>query len=255
MAQTSYTRDQARAYRGMKANAEFDKVESLQAFEAIGLGLGIVKRDGYDDQVRLPKYNQGTLTFDADLVTSNSIVLTVNGDALTAVPFNSDHDTTMDDLVTALEADDDVASATLTDATDNRQITVLAVDGLDMVVSAAVTGGGGQATGTWADGSADSIGYISVVAHDREQARSTGIVQYEQYEPVNCLRRGSVYAYAEEAVNSGDPVYVRIKTNGALVPGNFRNDAASGEAIAFPGAVFKRTVAAAGPVEVEINLP
>lgn len=89
---------------------------------------------------------KGTITLAGDLVTSNVVNGSVNGVAIDAVTFDTDHDTTMDLLVAALEALDEVASATLTDATNNRQITVVAADPAAVFVlsSWVVTAGAGQ---------------------------------------------------------------------------------------------------------------
>jgi len=65
-----------------------------------------------------------TITFDADLVTSNTVDGQINGVAITQVTFSVDHDTTMDLLVAELLLNADIATATLTDASTNRQITV-----------------------------------------------------------------------------------------------------------------------------------
>jgi len=90
---------------------------------------------------------KGTITFDADLVTSNVVNGRVNGVAISAVTFGTDHDTTMDLLVAALEALDSVDSVSLTDATNNRQLTVYAADPSEIFVLSdwAVTAGAGQA--------------------------------------------------------------------------------------------------------------
>lgn len=90
-----------------------------------------------------------TVVFSADLITSNSVAITVNGDSVTAVPFNSTHDDTMDDIVTQIEADIADSSVTLDDiAGDNRTFTI-AIEGDDVTtVTCVVTGGASQATAT-----------------------------------------------------------------------------------------------------------
>lgn len=95
---------------------------------------------------------KATITFDADLVTSNTINGRINGVAIAEVTFLTDHDTTMDLLVTALEALASVNSVSLTDATDNRQLTVYALDEEAVFVLSewVVAAGGGQAGTTTA---------------------------------------------------------------------------------------------------------
>lgn len=95
---------------------------------------------------------KATITFDADLVTANEVDGAINGVAISTVTFDTDHDTTMEALVAAIEALDSVASASLTDATNNRQVTVIAADpeGLLVLSGWAVTSGATQAGTTTA---------------------------------------------------------------------------------------------------------
>lgn len=91
---------------------------------------------------------QSTVVLSADLVTSNSVAVTVNGDSVTPVVFATDHDTTMSAIITAIEADITGATATLTDeAGDNRTFTV-DVFGENAVVTVVVALGATQATAT-----------------------------------------------------------------------------------------------------------
>lgn len=93
---------------------------------------------------------KATITLSADLVSLNVVNGRVNGVAIAPVTFSADHDTTMDLLVAALEALDAVESASLTDAANNRQITVYAADPNEVFVLSdfAVTAGASQATVT-----------------------------------------------------------------------------------------------------------
>lgn len=82
------------------------------------------------------------INFDSDFVASNSIVATLNGSPLSAVPFNSDQATTISDLATAIQADSSVTSCTVT---DTREITIVPVDtGTFQVDSIITTGGASQ---------------------------------------------------------------------------------------------------------------
>ena len=81
-----------------------------------------------------------TLSSSADLVATDSVVVTVDGTALSAVPFNTDNDTTLADIATAIQALGTVATATVTDAgTSDRDIVITAaVAGTDFGVVSAV---------------------------------------------------------------------------------------------------------------------
>lgn len=256
MSQTSYSRNHPVAQLGMRADARYDFVAgSLIAKEAMGIGLGAVRSFDTDYNCRLPAINQGSLVFDADIVTDNVVDLDVNGDSITSVPFNSTHALTMADLITQIELHADVGSAILdpADGTD-RTLIVTAVDGEDIVLTnIVVTLGGSQAGGVWTSGSRDEIyGLIQKVP---ALIAVAGVVAYAINDAVNLVRQGALWCYVEEAVTNYDPVFCRILTNATLVPGNFRNDAASGEAIAVPNAKFINTITAAGICPIEINLP
>ena len=68
---------------------------------------------------------KATITFDADLIASNSIIGSINGVSTTAVVYATSHENTMALLVTELIAHADVISASITSA---RVITVVALD-------------------------------------------------------------------------------------------------------------------------------
>lgn len=98
--------------------------------------------------------NVGTITsvidFDIDFVASNSIVATINGTPLSAVPFNSDQATTIGDLATAIQGDSAVDTATVTGA---RQITVVFLNPGDNTVDSVITtGGASQPVATISEG-------------------------------------------------------------------------------------------------------
>lgn len=82
------------------------------------------------------------VVFDADFVTGNSIVATINGVAVTAVPFNTDQATTMSDLETQIETDIP-GSAVVIDPT--RTLLITFADGSSVSFSAVITGGASQA--------------------------------------------------------------------------------------------------------------
>ena len=112
---------------------------------------GIISRLG--ETVTLTRYASSVqvkvLRFDADLIAGNKINLSIDGEAITEVPFNADHDTTMTDLAAAIQALAKVSTAT-TPGSGSRDITITAeYAGSEMLVSGIlVTAGASQATGT-----------------------------------------------------------------------------------------------------------
>lgn len=88
-----------------------------------------------------------TLTFDADLITGNSITLSVGNDDVGPIAFATSHAATLLALATAIEALDTVLTATITGA---RQITVTGQTPGQLIdiTDVSVTGGVSQAVGT-----------------------------------------------------------------------------------------------------------
>ncbi len=89
------------------------------------------------------------IIFDADLVTLNVINGTVNGTALSATTFATDHLTTMNAIAAKIDAIEGVASATV-GGSGNREITVTATVEWELTLTGfVVTLGAGQAAVTY----------------------------------------------------------------------------------------------------------
>jgi len=91
-----------------------------------------------------------TLTFDADFVEDNEIDMNINGTAITAVAFDTDHDTTLAALAVEIALSDAVESAEVTSA---REITITSAShSTDIAITGlAVTGGLSQPGGAVAE--------------------------------------------------------------------------------------------------------
>src|SRR5690606_10044137 len=97
-----------------------------------------------------PTAQNSTVELDADLVSSNSIAVTINGNALTPIVYASSHAATMQAICDAIELEPNISQAFL-DANDptDRTIIVLGDPGFDGIVdSFVVTLGASQATAT-----------------------------------------------------------------------------------------------------------
>jgi hypothetical protein len=82
-----------------------------------------------------------SLAFDADFNAGNSIVVTVNGTAVTAVPYNASHAQTMADLKTQIETDITDCVCVITDKDPTGRTIEITVNGNETDVSEAITGG------------------------------------------------------------------------------------------------------------------
>jgi hypothetical protein len=92
---------------------------------------------------------EGALIFDADLVTDNSVVVTVDGVPLAAIPFNNDNPDTLDDIATAIQALTQVTTAVQNGGVDG--VDIVFGDFVDHTVSAVVTLGATQATALYTE--------------------------------------------------------------------------------------------------------
>jgi uncharacterized phage protein gp47/JayE len=89
-------------------------------------------------------YSLPIITFTGSFVSGNSIVVTLNGTTLPAVPFNTDNNQTLADLATAIAANPDVLSAI---PTNPNIISIVPVLGKNVVInSIVITGGASQPT-------------------------------------------------------------------------------------------------------------
>lgn len=85
-------------------------------------------------------------TFDIDFVTGNSIVFTINGIAVTAIPFNTSNSQTYDDIKTQIEADIADSIVTVNATAKTVLVEIFGQSGVT-IMSVVVTGGVSQPVG------------------------------------------------------------------------------------------------------------
>lgn len=85
---------------------------------------------------------------------------------------------------------------------------------------------------------------------------------YEAGRVLNVLQKGRVWVYCETAFNpDSDTLFLRYTANGALVPGNVRNDSDSGKADELGASGFNvaykalNTLTGAGFLALDLNIP
>ena len=207
MVQTSVNTDFSLGYEGRDVYPLLPReVVSKGMGEAYRLDFGrVCLLDSDSNYMRLPYSNQADLTLDADLVTSNTIAgnVVVNGSTTAvSVTFATDHATTMAALASAIAAVTGVNSATVTGA-GSRQITVVADDDVDVYLdSFAVTGGVSQA---------------GVTLDNTESGEFFGVSMFTQLEPD---ANGESYYGPGDSVNVGRDIYVDVRSEDALNPGD-----------------------------------
>lgn len=248
--QLNYSATPNAGFPGMKVNTTLDQVDSAAAQSAIGFGLGVVRADADKSLVRLPCRNHATIVFSADLITSNVVNGTINGVAIAAVTFATNHLTTMgllkdavEDVLDGLEIEYTVTVG----GASNRTLTIDVEDETILLATFAVTAGVSQATVTLAHSSNDT--FEGIALHEYKE-RSSDEDAYAATETVNVMRKGKAFVTVNAAVEIGDAAYLdaatlteegqftNVSTNNLATGGRFTSDAADGEI-----------------AELEINLP
>lgn len=117
--------------------------------------------------------------------------------------------------------------------------------------AATFTTGFTAAEGLFGDG--DSV--LPIFDTSREPLTSGAAPNFDQYaanDPVPCLRRGMIWVASEAATQEGDPVFVRMLTSGANIPGQFSNVPAAGFS-PYPKAVWRTKTTVAGLSVMELR--
>lgn len=187
---------------------------------------------GYvDDELNLYNFllDVGKLVFDGDFVTGNSIDITVNGVAAATVPFNSTHNITAGDVVTAISALTGV-KCILDPADGTNRTFLIQTKGFTALVTEDVTGGAGQASGTITYFSSQVFVGVSIFVQN-----SPGL--YEQYDAVNVMADGELWVKPTLAIEAQEDAYVDNEstdistftnsTVGVLVNAKYRSSGAA----------------------------
>jgi hypothetical protein len=221
---------------GMLSGLQNDIEGRWVATEQIEFGYPAFGYVGDDENLYGFYLDVGKIAFDGDFVTSNVVAITVNGTAAAAVTFATSHAATMTAVIAAVNALTGVKA--VLDSTDSNGRTILIQTKADTaVVSEAVTGGAGQATGT--------------VTYSTSQVFVGGIVRtnndygyYADGDAVNVLTSGLFYADCSSAANSNEAAYV---DSAATDIGTFSN---AGLEL---GARYRETISSAGNVLCEVT--
>jgi hypothetical protein len=231
-----------------------------QVLESIQVGLGVANSQLYSKYYRLPNYNKVKFTFSADLVTSNSIACTVNGTALTATVFATDHLTTMNAFIAKIEALANIRCVLDTADTNNRSAYVYHDGDADVLLTSfAVTLGGSQATISYVYDTQDVLAGVAMTTRDMaidgngiQYYGITGTDVTKFISPV--VKCDGIWVYSETTVNPNQSVYIRIKDGGAgKAVGQFRTDSDSGTCVLVSGAKWGE-VHALGTVRLRLDI-
>lgn len=270
--QSNYDFNMPRGIPGRIADCGFKNTLSPRCLENILPALGVMKPQGLDYAIMLPRDDVANVTLNADLVEDNVVNATVNGVAINPVTFvgGDTHIGVMQAVANEIALIPSVSSATVGGA-NNRSITVVSTVGTASVVTVfTVTGGASQAGVTITGGQSGTFFGVTQEIYNKmnfwtpptgpnPSITSGGQSPYFAGQVAPTLTQGRIYVVPEDIVTSNSPVYLRVSENAPyLQVGSFRSDADGGNAILIPStqAVWREGNLSLGDVAVlELNLP
>lgn len=173
-------------------------VDSPSAQEAIEFGRPVFGYLGENTAYNFKK-DVAILAIASDLVTSNSSVVTVNGEATSAVVFATDHDTTIAALVVAIQA---LGVEAVLDPSDSDSRTILIRSKGEAITAAWAITGGTPPTIT-APAYASGQVFLGISQFHEEYPGA-----YAANDPTNVMRIGSIYATCNAGPEQGGAGYV-----------------------------------------------
>ncbi len=224
-------------YAGLIADVRNKTVESFPSVDAtdIAFGTGVVGAAAAASAgaVRAPRLNKSVLTVSTDLITSNSTIVTVNGNATTATVYASSHAATMEAISVKVRLLANVVSCVVAGDT----LTII-MDDVDAVTTAVTTLGSSQPTWSAAYTSNDTIKGLTVYRPSEgtlpTQTTASVAVPYQDGDTVGVLKKGLVWAPIAATVADGESAYVITAASnrgkltnvstGNLLVGKFRLD-------------------------------
>jgi hypothetical protein len=211
MAQLNYPENPAPAFAGMLADSGPHNILSYAAGEDIDFGVA-VGLDRGSNTVFNYKIDRVKLLLLGTLVAGNTINLNINGVAINQVAFNTDSETTLDDLATEIMNNPDVFSANRNGLT----VEVVKEDSApDILINSIVIGGPQDSEINASHGS--SLLLLGAAAHEHKDPLQVAPNDYEskyfQGDMVNVLSQGRIWVKFELAAENGSKVHV---TNSSL---------------------------------------
>lgn len=183
-------------------------IETGIAKEDINFGSPVFGHEGEENDVYGAHLDQSELTLDADLVTSNVITLTIQGETV-AHTFATDHATSMTALIAKINADAELAALGITASagSTNRKI-IIRGKGLDISASGAVTLGASQAGITAA--TSTFAKFVGIAMSTAKSSNLSNARKYEAGDAINIVAKGKVWVTVAVAVSDKQSAYAII---------------------------------------------
>lgn len=216
--------------------------ESAIAQEDIDFGSPVYGVVGSENKCYGPHLEIATVSLSADLVASDTVTITINGNA-NSETYATTHAKAMEDLIKAINADTDIAAlgVSAAEGADTKKVVITGPAGFDLVVTAAVeSAGAGTAVATTAYSTA--LKFLGVAAFVQIGGKDFGAETscWKEGMSVSILRLGRIWVPVESTVADKDAAYVvtvgagtignftDVSTNNYDIGGYFRSNASSG---------------------------
>lgn len=214
-------------------------IDSAIAQEDIAFGSPVFGFVGSENKVYGPHKDKATTLLDADLVASNVITTTINGEEV-ATTYGTSHAASMTAHIAAINADAELVALGISAVagSTNRGIVISAPAGVNLTVTQAVTLGSTQAGATVTYGTNGKFLGVAPFIQIGGKSFGAGTSKWEALQAMNIVKEGMLWVLAESTVADKDPAYVS-GVGGAGTLGKFTDVSTSNYDI---GAFFRSNV-------------
>lgn len=216
--------------------------ESAIAQEDIDFGSPVYGVVGSENKCYGPHLEIATVSLSADLVTGDTVTITINGNA-NSKTYATTHAKAMKDLIDAINEDKDIAALGIvaTEGASNKVVVLTGPAGLDVVATASVTSTG-EGTAKASVARSTALTFLGVAAFVQIGGKDFGAETscWKEGMSVSILRLGRIWVPVEATVSDKDAAYVvtvgtgtlgnftDVSTNNYDIGGYFRSNASSG---------------------------
>ena len=267
--QTNYALYFTKAILGMQAIATetCDKISRI-ASGIVYYGRALVQSRLYDGVCRLPRANKFVISITGSMSAGHVVTAITHGKAQNGEVAASTAITTVSTAYTSSltatltqhAADIAAAIADCYSCVAVGATTITFIGDCDDVTAVSTSftglGSGDTAAATTAITTQDAVGDIIGVSYldQNRQQQISGDTYYMDQEPVNIMRKGTVWVYGEEAVLPASTVYARLLIN-TNYAGYFGKSSDSGNCVQLVGSKFQQSITTADLVPLTVNLP
>lgn len=194
---------------GMKQGVEGRIDGGHVCAESAGIAFGNAVFSYKGENVKAYNFHNDVakLVVSADLIASNSTIVTINGVATTATVYGTSHAATMAAIIVKIKALAGVTDAVL-DAADTNSRTILVLSkGVDISAAAATTLGETQPTWAVTYGSAQVFLGVAMFLQKASSLSVASAQGYEQYDAMAIVADGEVMVKPSVTVEANDVAY------------------------------------------------